>query len=130
MSAYAWPALVTLATALLLFLTAANVGRARGRYGIAAPATSGHPAFEVAYRIQMNTLENAVAFLPVLWVFAVFLSPGWAAVLGAVWLFGRIWYAIGYSIAPTQRGPGFLLASVAFGALGLGGGVGVLRTLA
>jgi glutathione S-transferase len=61
MNAYPGPALVTLATSLLLFACAAYVGRCRVRFAIKAPATSGHPQFEIAYRIQMNTLENTVA---------------------------------------------------------------------
>ena len=77
MNTYPGPALLTLASSLLLFLCAAYVGRCRLRFGIKAPATSGHPQFEIAYRIQMNTLENTVAFLPVLWVFALHLSAFW-----------------------------------------------------
>ena len=46
------PALVTLLTVLLLAANVYVVGRARGRYGIKAPAVSGHPAFERAYRVQ------------------------------------------------------------------------------
>jgi len=129
MSLPAGPALVTLATSLLLFGCAAYVGRCRGRFGILAPATQGHPQFEIAYRIQMNTLENAVAFLPVLWVFALALSEAWATALGALWLAGRLWYALAYAAAPKTRGGGFLLSMGAFGALGLGGAWGVLQSL-
>jgi len=125
----AGPALVTLATALLLFGCAAYVGRCRALYKIAAPAVSGHPQFEIAYRIQMNTVENAVAFLPVLWVFALSASTRWATLLGAAWLAGRIWYAFAYAADPDRRGGGFLLSMAAFGALGLGGTYGVLRAL-
>jgi hypothetical protein len=64
MNALLAPAAVTLATVVLLFSCAAYAARARGRYVIRAPATSGHPQFDVAYRIQMNTLENTVVFLP------------------------------------------------------------------
>lgn len=129
MSVPTGPALVTLATALLLFGCAWYVGACRGRYKIDAPAVTGHPQFDIAYRIQMNTLENAVAFLPVLWVFALSLSTLWATVLGAAWLLGRVWYAAAYARNPKSRGPGFLLSMAAFGALGLGGGWGVLRGL-
>lgn len=122
----AGPALVTLATCLLLFGCAAYVGACRGRYKIDAPATSGHPQFDIAYRIQMNTLENAVAFLPVLWVFALSLSVAWATALGGAWLLGRLWYALAYARNPKSRGGGFLLSMAAFGALGLGGGWGML----
>lgn len=123
------PALITLATALLLFACAWYVGACRAHYKIAAPATTGHPQFDIAFRIQMNTLENAVAFLPVLWVFALSLSPLWATVLGTAWLIGRVWYAIAYARAPRSRGGGFMLSMLAFGTLGLGGAWGVLRTL-
>lgn len=123
------PALVTLATSLLMFGCAWYVGVCRSKYKVEAPATTGHPQFEIAYRIQMNTVENAVAFLPVLWVFALSLSTLWATVLGGAWLAGRAWYALAYARAPKTRGGGFLLSMAAFGALGLGGAFGVLRTL-
>jgi glutathione S-transferase len=107
MNAYPGPALLTLASSLLLFLCAAYVGRCRLRFGIKAPATSGHPQFEIAYRIQMNTLENTVAFLPVLWVFALSLSSFWATLLGGGWLLARVWYALAYARDPKTRGRGF-----------------------
>lgn len=129
MNAYPGPALVTLATALLLFACAAYVGRCRIQFGIQAPATSGHPQFEIAYRIQLNTLENTVAFLPVLWVFAIFLSSLWATGIGCVWLLGRVWYARAYACDPKTRGKGFLVSMLAFGTLALGGAWGVLRGL-
>ena len=127
MNTYPGPALLTLASSLLLFLCAAYVGRCRLRFGIKAPATSGHPQFEIAYRIQMNTLENTVAFLPVLWVFALHLSAFWATILGGVWLAGRVWYALAYSRAPATRGRGFVLATLSSNALALGGAWGVVR---
>jgi uncharacterized MAPEG superfamily protein len=125
----AGPALVTLATSLLLFGCAAYVGVCRGKFGIHAPATSSHPQFDIAYRIQMNTVENAVAFLPVLWVFALSLSPTWATALGGAWLLGRVWYALAYAADPSKRGNGYLVSMAAFGALGLGGAYGVLSAL-
>ena len=82
---FQWPALVTLGVVVLLAALAGNVGRARGKYGVRAPATTGHPAFERAFRVQMNTVESAVIFLPMLWLFAAFVSGVWAAALGAVW---------------------------------------------
>ena len=127
MNTYPGPALLTLASSLLLFLCAAYVGRCRLRFGIKAPATSGHPQFEIAYRIQMNTLENTVAFLPVLWVFALYLSVFWATILGGVWLAGRVWYALAYARDPATRGRGFVLSMLAFSALALGGAWGVVR---
>jgi uncharacterized MAPEG superfamily protein len=90
------PALVTLLTVLLQFATMWAVGRARGKYGIHAPAISGHPAFERAYRVQMNTLESTVMFLPALWLAAHYGYVLWGGVAGLVWIVGRVWYAWAY----------------------------------
>ena len=38
------------------------------------------PAFERAYRVQMNTLESTVMFLPTLWLAANYGFSGWAGV--------------------------------------------------
>jgi glutathione S-transferase len=124
---FRWPALVTLGVILLLFGVAWNVGRARVRHGINAPAISGHPAFERAFRVQMNTLEGAVVFLPALWLFAAYLSGVWSAVLGAVWLIGRVWYAIAYQKNPATRGAPFVISFLAFLILALGAAWGVAR---
>lgn len=124
-------AAVTLLVVLLMFWTAARVGVGRKRHGVKAPAVTGHPLFERAYRVQMNTLEWAVMTLPCLWLAAAHVGDGIAAALGLCWLVGRIWYALAYQRDPEGRGAGFLMAALAFGALGLVAGAGVaLRLLA
>ena len=60
----ALPALVLCLAIILFIATAIKVGAARGKYGIHAPATSGHPEFERIFRVQQNTLEQLVAFIP------------------------------------------------------------------
>jgi len=124
---FRWPALITLGVVVLLFAVAWNVGRARGKYKVKAPATTGDPAFERAFRVQMNTLESAVAFLPVLWLFAAFVSGLWSAALGAVWLAARVWYAIAYQQDAARRGPAFGLAFLVFAVLGFGAAWGVVK---
>ncbi len=123
------PALVTLLTVLLLFGTMWVVGHARGKYGIKAPATSGHPAFERAYRVQMNTLEQTVMFLPTLWLAASYGFGGWAGIAGLVWLVGRAWYALAYLKDPAKRGPGFALGMLGWIALLVMAGIGVVRAM-
>ncbi len=124
-----WPALITILTVLLHFVLAWNVGKARGKYGIKAPAVTGNADFERVYRVQMNTIETTLMFLPVLWLFAAFVSGLWSAVIGAVWVAARIWYAIAYGQAAEKRGPAFGVSMVAFVVL-LGGATwGVLRDL-
>jgi glutathione S-transferase len=111
------PALVTLLTMLLLFGCMVAVGLARTRYGVEAPAISGEPGFERAWRVQMNTLENTVMFLPALWLATHYGFPLWAGVIGLVWLLGRAWYALSYLKDARRRGPGFMLSMLAWAAL-------------
>ena len=87
-----------------------EVGRARARYNIAAPAITGNEIFERHFRVHMNTLEQLALFLPVLWIFASFVSPIWAAVLGAVYVIGRFVYARSYVRDPKSRSIGFGLS--------------------
>ena len=124
-----WPALITIITVLLHFILSWNVGKARGKYGIKAPAVSGNADFERIYRVQMNTIESTLMFLPSLWLFAAFVSGLWSAVAGAVWIAARAWYAIAYGQAASKRGPAFGLSMLAIVVL-LGGATwGVLRQM-
>lgn len=85
------------------------VGRARMRYGVRAPAVTGNEQFERIHRVQMNTLEQLVAFLPVLLLAGVYWPGRWIAPIGLVWIIGRFVYRRQYLARPASRGPGFLL---------------------
>lgn len=122
-------ALVTLLTVLLLAGCMFAVGRARVKYAIKAPATSGHPAFERAYRVQMNTLEGTMMFLPTLWLATLYGFGGWAGVAGLVWVAGRIWYALAYVRDPAKREAGFAIGSLAWLVLLLMAAYGVGRAM-
>ena len=124
MVAYPLVAIVSLLALLLYFYMSLRVGQARSKFGVAAPAVTGNPDFERAYRIQMNTLEWLPIFLVSLWLFAIaWGSDLVAAGIGVVWVLGRILYLTGYSRAAEARGPGFGIQALAaavllFGALG------------
>lgn len=122
-------ALVTLFVGMLILATGINVGRARVRYGIKAPAVTGHEMFERAYRVQMNTLENAVLMLPAMWLYAGFIGDRGAAIGGGIWLVARIWYALAYLDSPAKRGPAFGIAMAVFAGLWLGAAWGVARVV-
>jgi glutathione S-transferase len=124
-----YPALVTGLALLLYTALLINVARARGRYGVAAPATTGHPAFDRVFRVQQNTLEQIVIFLPSLWLYTFFVSPEWGAAIGGVWLLARIFYAWSYYRDPAARGPGFIVAAICSLVLLLGSIAGMLRAL-
>jgi uncharacterized membrane protein YecN with MAPEG domain len=114
-------ALVTLLALLVYVWTLARAGQARAKFGVEAPATTGHPDFERHFRVQANTLEGIVIFLPALWVFAIFSGQDLvAAGLGLVWVVGRIVYAVSYAKEAKTRSAGFGIQALATIALLLG----------
>lgn len=116
--------------ALLQFLVfGALVGRARGRYGVKAPAITGHEMFERAYRVQMNTLELLIVFLPALYLSARYWAPLPAAIGGAVYLVGRVVYQQAYLRDPDRRSLGFLLSMLPCMVLLAGALIGAVRAM-
>jgi uncharacterized membrane protein YecN with MAPEG domain len=71
------------------------------------------PEFERWFRAQQNTLEQLVLFLPALWLFAALVDDRWAGIAGAVWVVGRVLYALGYARAAEKRSAGFVIAMLA-----------------
>jgi glutathione S-transferase len=121
---------LTIVLALLEYIAmGALVGRARAKYGIQAPATTGHPAFERANRVHVNTLENLIIFIPAVWLFAAYVSVGWAAALGFVFVVARAWYAVGYLKAAEKRGIGAGITGIVVIVLVVGALVGLARAL-
>jgi glutathione S-transferase len=110
---YHYTALVTCLAILFYFFTSIQVSKARSAFGIKVPATSGNPDFERVFRVQMNTLEWMPIFLPSLWLFAIYIGDLYAAVLGLIWIAGRLLYLIGYSQAAAKRGRGFAVQALA-----------------
>lgn len=125
----AWPVLVTLAALLLYVWTGTQVSNARRKYNVAAPATTGNPDFERVFRVQMNTLEWLPIFLVCLWLFTSYWDARVAALLGVVWIVGRVMYAQGYAKAADQRSMGFLVQGIAVLLLFLGALVGAVMSL-
>ena len=123
------PALASLLAIVVFFWCIGSVARARSRYSIHAPATTGNPDFERVFRVQMNTLEALAMFLPVLWIAARYGNPAFAGGIGLVWVVGRVWYAIAYAQDAGKRGPGFAIGSVATIALWLLGAIGVVKAM-
>lgn len=113
--AYAYPysALATLVIVLLVVMFTATVGKMREKHGIEAPSTSGHSEYECANRVHLNTIEQLVVFLPVMWIFAATVSDLYAGAAGALWIFGRILYSRGYMEDPSKRGTGMMVSFLA-----------------
>ena len=124
--------LVTIVIALALIeytVFGMLVGKARGKYGIAAPAISGDPIFERYYRVQQNTLEVLVLFIPGMWMFGQYVSADVAAGLGLIFLAGRFLYLRGYVADPNSRSLGFALSFIPAQILIIGGLIGAAMNI-
>jgi glutathione S-transferase len=121
--------LVTLLALALYFWTGIEVARARGKYGVKAPAMTGNADFERVVRVQANTLEWMPLFLASLWLFALY-WPAWiAAIIGVVWIIGRFMYMQGYIAAADKRSMGFSVQGVAVIVLFAGALVGAVMQI-
>jgi glutathione S-transferase len=121
---------IVTALAVLQFLTFGfKVAKARGRYGVKAPAVTGNEIFERHFRVQQNTLEQLVVFLPGLYLYSHYLGPLVAAALGLVYLVGREVYAFTYVKDPAKREIGYALTMLPIAILILGGLIGAVRQL-
>jgi glutathione S-transferase len=121
--------IVTALAVLQFFVFGFKVGGARGRYGVKAPAITGNDIFERHFRVQQNTLELLVAFVPGLYLFSRYWSPVVAAVLGVIYLVGREVYAASYVKEPAKRSAGFGLSVLPTAILVVGGLAGAVRQL-
>ena len=124
-----YPSLVTVGALAVYFIITLNVGRARFKYKVPPPATTGDPNFERALRVQQNTLEQMIFFLPLLWLFCFYINPLWGSVVGIFWIIGRILYAWGYYQAAEKRTVGFAIASLSSLILLVGSIVGMILFL-
>jgi glutathione S-transferase len=106
-----------------------RVGGARGRFGVKAPAITGNETFERYFRVQQNTMELLVVFLPGLYLYSHYFSPLVAAALGVIYLIGREVYAASYVKNPAKRSAGYGMSFLPAMILLSGGLIGAVRAL-
>jgi hypothetical protein len=122
---------IVTALALLQFVWfGVQVGQARGKYGVHAPAVTGNETFERYFRVQQNTLELLIAFIPGLYLFSHYFNPLWGAGLGVVYLIGRQIYSASYVKNPKSRSAGYALSALPMLILVLAGLAGAVMRLA
>eukprot|EP00996_Jenningsia_fusiforme_P005082 NODE_5982_length_618_cov_32.683656_g5579_i0.p1 GENE.NODE_5982_length_618_cov_32.683656_g5579_i0~~NODE_5982_length_618_cov_32.683656_g5579_i0.p1 ORF type:complete len:132 (+),score=16.49 NODE_5982_length_618_cov_32.683656_g5579_i0:58-453(+) len=127
MDKFPYTSVITAVTGLQLVACTAAVGRARFKYGVNPPATTGNPNFERYFRVQMNQLEQTAIFLPAIWLFAQNCSDLSAGIIGSLWAFGRVLYALGYYKSSEGRIPGHVLSAVCTLLALFGGTSGAIR---
>jgi len=124
-----WVSLVILLALLEYSLFGALVSRARGRFGIKAPAITGNPEFERYFRVQQNTLEHLIILIPSMIIFAWYLSAIGSVVLGLVFVVARGFYAYTYVKEPASRHYPAVISGLVTMILLLGGLVGAVLRL-
>jgi len=120
---------ILLALVQFIFFTF-RTGAARGKYGVEAPKTQGNETWERIYRVQQNSMEQLIIFIPGMLAFAHYVSPKWAVLLGALYLLGRQIFSYLYITNPKKRGPGVALSFLSNMVLVVGALVGGIMKLA
>src|SRR5579859_6443975 len=119
---------LVLALALLeFFYFGLAVARARATYKVPAPAMTGNEVFERYFRVQMNTLEQLIVFIPSILIYSTYFNPYVAAAVGAVFLVGRLVYLWSYVKDPKSRTLGFGLSAAPTVFLLIGGIIGAVK---
>ena len=123
------PTLIVLLALLQYLFFTGQVGLARGKYKVNAPACNGDENFSRLFRVQQNTLEQLIIFIPATYAFAYYLSEIWVLVPGVVFILGRFLYSAEYLKDPKTRTPGMALTLLANVVLVLGALFGVLKVM-
>ncbi len=122
-------AIVTGLAVLQVFFFAFQVGGARVKYEIDAPAMSGNPDFERVFRVHANTVEQLVVFLPGLWMFGYYVNSQIGAGIGLLFIIGRFVYRGAYLGDPKNRAAGFGIGALSMMVLVVGGMIGAGMSL-
>ena len=125
----AWVNLVLLLALVEYLAFGLLVANARAKYKVKAPAISGDPMFERYFRVQQNTLELLIMFVPAILIAAQYWEPRWVAAIGAVYLVGRLVYLRSYVRDPASRSFGFSLSMVPTLVLVSAGAIGAVNAL-
>ena len=106
-----------------------RVGQLRSKYGVPAPKCTGNETWERVFRVQQNTLEQLIVFVPGMLLFAQYVSVRWALLPGVVFLVGRAVYSYLYINSPGKRSPGAFMTLASNAVLLIGSLIGVGMSL-
>jgi glutathione S-transferase len=122
----AYATIIAMLALIEYFYFGIQVGGARGRTGVKAPAVAGNEEFERFFRAHQNTLEQLVIFLPALYASAYYVHPLFAVAGGVAFLVGRMLYFRTYTADAEKRGPGMIITVAGSMTLVIGALIGAL----
>ena len=122
-------AIVTALALLQTFVFAFQVGQARVKHSVDAPATSGNDEFDRVFRVHQNTIEQMIIFVPSLWMFGYYVDAKIGAGVGLVFVIARLVYRSAYRGNPKARGTGFSIGALSMMILLIGGLIGAVMSL-
>jgi uncharacterized membrane protein YecN with MAPEG domain len=123
-------ALVLVLAAIEVMVLGFLVGRGREKYGVPAPATSGHPAWERLNRAHQNSLEQLVLFMPLFLAYCFNTGMQTGILLGVLYLIARVVYAVGYVRDADRRAAGAFLTAAVQAWLAVGAVIGLVVKIA
>jgi glutathione S-transferase len=106
-----------------------RVGFTRGKYGVQAPKTTGNETWERLFRVQQNTMEQLIVFIPAMLTFTLYTSKAWVLLPGILFIIGRQIYSHLYVKEPSTRGLGMVLSFFSNIALVIGSLIGLLMSM-
>lgn len=121
--------LILLALLQYIFFTA-RTGFLRAKYKVDAPNCDGDETWVRVFRVQQNTLEQIVIFIPGILAFSQLVSVNWALLPGVLYLLGRQLYSHQYIADPKSRVSGMVLTFFSNIAMVLGALIGLGLSMA
>ena len=106
-----------------------RVGLARGKYHVDAPACDGDEAWNRVFRVQQNTMEQLIVFIPAVYAFSYYLNELWMMVPGLAFIIGRFLYSAEYLKDPKTRTPGMAITLLSNVVLVLGALFGLVKVM-
>ena len=97
-----------------------KTGFTRVKYKVSAPKCEGDETWERIFRVQQNTMEQLIVFVPGMLAFAHWVSESWALLPGVLFILGRALYSRAYVTNPESRALGMILSMFSNIALVLG----------
>ena len=102
-----------------------RVGIMRGKFEVDAPKTVGNETWERMYRVQENTLEQLVIFIPTMVTFQMYVSEQWVLLPGIAFVIGRQLYSHLYINDPKSRTAGMAISLLSNTVLLVGSLIGI-----